>query len=208
MDEREYDEAVHFLVNADPALKKAVGVIKRPVIRRRPGGYAGLFRIIVEQQLSIPSAQSILARCEKTLGEITPEQIVHTDTARLQSCGLSRPKIRYMKIVAEAVLAGTLDFTRLKKAEDNDAIAQLTAIKGIGPWSAAIYLLFCEGRMNIWPQKDVALYASYYAAKGESDKPAIQIFDKLATAQFDPYRGMAAHILWTHYAYLRNRVPI
>ncbi|WP_306251200.1 DNA-3-methyladenine glycosylase [Parvularcula sp. IMCC14364] len=179
-----------------------------PYIRQRPAGYAGLFRIIVEQQVSVPSAQAILARCEARIPEISVQKVISMSEDDLRACGLSRPKVRYVKGAAQAVLDQSLRFEQLPELEDEAAVAHLCAVKGVGPWTAAIYLLFCEGRLDIWPRNDVALLAAYAAASGFASKPAQKDFDLMASTQWAPWRGMAAHILWTYYAKLRGRKPI
>ncbi len=191
--------------NALAVASKAIG--HKPHIRRRPGGYEGLFRIIIAQQVSVPSAQAIQARCDARLPKLDAKIVSHMSEEELRSCGLSGPKIRYLQASANAILDGSLQLQNLSSLDDVEASAYLCRVKGIGPWTAAIYLLFCEGRMDIWPRGDVALLAAYAAASGFSTKPAMKDFDALAE-KWLPWRGMAAHILWTYYAYLRGREPI
>ena len=193
------------LARRDAGLRRAVRSIGAPVIRRRPGGFAGLFRIIVEQQVSVPSAQAILARCDEGLPAWTPDAVLAAGDDALRACGLSGPKARYVAGLAEAVLQGVLDLDRLAHDDDEEAMARLVAIKGVGPWTASIYLLFCEGRVDIWPPKDVALKHAYNHAREDSLSQAE--VDMKAT-DFAPFRGLAAHILWTYYAQIRGRSPI
>ena len=200
------EAALTRLRSIDPVLGAALDAGGPPVVRRRPGGYSGLFRIVVEQQFSVESARAILARCEARLPLITPDAILAEDEAGLRACGLSRPKIRYVRAVAAAIEDGSLDLGALPGLPDEDAARALTAITGIGPWTAAIYLLFCEGRQDVWPRGDVALLAAYAAASGFAQKPPQREFDDAAT-RFAPYRGVAAHILWTYYAHLKGRRP-
>ena len=196
------------LAARSPVLARALDAIDHtPHIRRRPGGYRGLFRIIVEQQVSVPSAQAILTRCEARLSEMSPSVVLSLSEEALRACGLSGPKIRYVRAAAHAVEEGTLDLDALPGLADADAAAHLVRVKGIGPWTAAIYLLFCEGRADIWPKGDVALLAAYAAASGFSAKPPMKEFDAMAD-EWHPWRGVAAHILWTYYARLRGRAPI
>ncbi len=179
-----------------------------PYIRQRPGGYEGLFRIIVEQQVSVPSAQAILARCKARIPDISALTISEMSEKNLRACGLSGPKVRYVQAAAMAVLNGSLRLDGLVELDDEAAVNALCAVKGVGPWTAAIYLLFCEMRFDIWPRNDVALLAAYAAATGFSSKPAQKDFDDMAIAEWAPWRGVAAHILWTYYAKLRGRKPI
>ena len=193
-------------LRADPALARALDAAGPPVVRRREGGYPGLFRIVVEQQLSVESARAILARCEARLPVITPDAVLAASEEELRACGLSRPKIRYLRAVAAAVEDGTLDLKALPALPDEEAAARLTAVTGVGPWTAAIYMLFCEGRADVWPRGDVALLAAYAAASGFAVKPPQRDFDD-AAVRFAPYRGVAAHTLWTYYAHLKGRQP-
>ena len=176
-----------------------------PHIRRRAGGFGGLFRIIVEQQVSVPSAQAILARCADGLAMDDPEAVRAGGVEALRACGLSGPKARYVDGLARVVAAGDFSFDALADLDDEAASAALQSLKGVGPWSAAIYLLFCEGRIDIWPARDVALKAAYGAASGAAVEQAD--LDDGADA-WRPYRGVAAHILWTYYAHIRGRTPI
>ena len=198
--------ALDHLRAADPALARAIDTAGPPVVRRRPGGYPGLFRIVTEQQLSVQSAAAILARCEARLPDLSAETVLAAPEDDLRACGLSRPKVRYLRAVAEAVTSGALDLGALPRLPDDEAASALTAITGIGPWTAAIYLLFCEGRQDVWPRGDVALLAAHAAASGFTAKPAQRDFDDAAAA-YAPYRGVAAHVLWTYYAHLKGRRP-
>ncbi len=199
-------EACEALAAQDDVLRHALDVIEAPMIRTRLGNYQGMFRIIIEQQVSIASAQSILAKCEAAIPEISPQAILDLSEDALRGLGLSRPKVRYVRILATAVLSGELDFSKLRTFTDEEAVLYLTKITGIGPWSAAIYLLFCERRLDLWPKGDVALLAAWTLASGQ-EKPLMKDFD-LQAEHYAPYRGMAAHILWTYYAVIRNKKPI
>jgi DNA-3-methyladenine glycosylase II len=123
----------------------------------------------------------------------------------LKALGLSTPKARYVAGIADAAASGAIDFEGLSSVSDEDAIARLIALKGVGPWTASIYLLFCEGRIDIWPPNDVALKHAYGAAAGEL--VAQRVLDEKAAA-WAPWRGVAAHVLWTYYAHLKGRTPI
>lgn len=198
--------ALDHLGAADPALARAISAAGPPVVRRRPGGYPGLFRIVTEQQLSVQSAAAILARCEARLPDLRAETVLATPDEALRACGMSRPKVRYLRAVADAVASGALNLDTLPRLPDDEAAATLTAITGIGPWTAAIYMLFCEGREDVWPRGDVALLAAHAAASGFAAKPAQRDFDDQAV-RYAPYRGVAAHVLWTYYAHLKGRRP-
>jgi DNA-3-methyladenine glycosylase II len=194
------------LARRDPALKAALAAIGRPHIRRRPGGFEGLFRIIVEQQVSVPSAQAIWGRCAARFAPMNAAAVAAAGEDGLRALGLSGPKARYVIALAETVACGALDFADLGP-DGASAQRALETIRGVGPWTAAIYLLFCEGRVDIWPPGDVALQHAHGAASGRSGKTPGPELDARAET-WSPYRGVAAHILWTYYAHLRGRRPI
>ena len=149
------------LAKKDKALARALEAIGAPHIRRRPGGFGGLFRIIVEQQVSVASAQAIWARCREGVQPMTAPTALCLGKDGLRECGLSGPKARYVLFLAEAVESGALDIKGVSSADNEAAARMLQSVKGVGPWTAAIYLLFCEGRIDIWPRGDVALLGAY-----------------------------------------------
>ncbi len=195
------------LARRDPALKRALSAIGAPYVRRRRGGFEGLLRIIVEQQVSVPSAQALWKRVISAHGKPKAAVFRMLTDDDYRAFGFSRPKVVYARALADAVDDGALDFKALKRLPDEDAVEMLTALKGVGPWSAAIYLLFCEGRMDVWPPGDVALMNAYQQAAELPERPSSGELDE-QSAGWAPQRGMAAHILWTYYAHLRGRNPI
>lgn len=195
------------LAKKDASLARALAAIDRPNIRRRPGGFEALFRIIVEQQVSVASAQAIWGRCEAGMKTLSPRAALRQGEDGLRGFGLSRPKARYVAALAQAFEEGVIAPEVLAKLSDEEASAALQTVKGVGPWTAAIYLLFCEGRVDIWPPGDVALLGAYKAARLRGPLPEMKKFDARA-AKWTPYRGVAAHILWTYYAHIRGRTPI
>jgi DNA-3-methyladenine glycosylase II len=195
------------LAQKDKILARALDAVKRPTIRRRRGGFEGAFRIIVEQQVSEPSARAIWTRCKAGLRPVTPDGALKLGAGGLRAFGLSGPKAAYVLGLAEAVQTGAVAFAALPALDDAAAAQSLCAIKGIGPWTAAIYLLFCEGRVDIWPPGDIALLGAYAAARRGGPKPAMSALDARAR-KWAPYRGLAAHILWTYYAHIKGREPI
>lgn len=200
------------LAETDPVLAHALDAIGAPHIRRRPGGFEALFRIIVEQQVSVPSAQAIWKRCLKGVDPLTPRAALNAGEDGLRACGLSGPKIRYVLALADVMERGAFNPDDVATMEDEPALIALQSLKGIGPWTAAIYLLFCEGRIDVWPPGDVALLSAWRearisAGKGRGPQPAMAGLDRRAM-RWAPQRGLAAHILWTYYAHIRGRTPI
>ena len=206
-DQASINRGARALARRDAALARALKAIGAPHVRRRAGGFAGLLRIIIEQQVSVPSAQALLARLAAAHPNPRPEIFRDLPDTDYRALGFSRPKIRYARALSEAVMSGGLSFAALARMADDEAMAALTALIGVGPWSAAIYLLFCEGRMNVWPPGDVALMQAYGAAAGLNQRPAAAELDAIAE-NWSPRRGMGAHILWTYYAHIRGRAPI
>ena len=195
------------LARKDPALATALRAIRVPHIRKRPDGFPALFRIIVEQQVSVASAQAIWARCKAGVKPVTPTHVLSLGEEHLRSLGLTRQKAHYVSCLAGDIRARRLSLPAVARADDEDARALLTSVKGIGPWTAGIYLLFCQGRVDIWPPGDIALEHAYAHAAGLDAKPNSDSLNEIAH-DWAPWRGLAAHILWTYYAHVRGRDPI
>jgi DNA-3-methyladenine glycosylase II len=149
--------AVKLLAKQCEIMKAAHAYVGVPAWRVRPGGYAGVARIIAFQQLSTKAAGTIWGRVETLLGRVTPKTVLAADVDALRACGLSRPKISHIRSVAAAVEDGSLSFRRIARASDADAQAEMVAVKGIGPWTADVYLMFCLGRWDVFPHADIGL---------------------------------------------------
>jgi len=191
-----------------PVIAKVLEVTGPPTWRARPAGYPGLARIVIEQQLSVASANAIVKRVRAATGGLKPSRILDQSTEDLRALGLSRPKIRYLKALAEDVLQRRFRFSELDNLSDADAAARLTELLGIGPWTAAVYLLFCDNRQDLWPRADVALLAAHAMAGGTFERGDLAAFDDWAEEAYAPYRGTAAHILWGQIAHARGRAPL
>ena len=186
------------LVAADPALARVHAQTPPFEWRLRVGGFEGLFRMIVEQQVSVASAASVWARLREGMGAITPERLLAHDLDQLRGMGLSRQKATYGQGMARAQMAGEIDLEHLSNLDDAEAIAALTALKGVGLWTAEAYLLMCEGRLDVFPGGDVALQEAIRWADGGEVRPD----QKGAYARAEvwrPWRGVATHLLWAWY---------
>lgn len=182
----------------DPRMARAVELAGYPEPRLRPTGYATLLRTIVGQQVSVASAASVWGKLEALLGEaIPPEDLLAAEFDALRACGLSRQKQGYARSLCELVVAGTLDLENLP-ADDEEAITELVRIKGIGRWSAEIYLLFAEGRPDIWPAGDLAVQAGLHKILGLDERPSEKATRDLAEG-WRPHRGAAAIFTWHCY---------
>ena len=179
-------------------MARALAIAGYPEPRIRQRGYATLLRTIVGQQVSVAAAASVWAKLEALLGTDLPPQVLLTAEAEaLRSCGLSRQKQGYARSLCELVAAGALNLDALP-ADDEAAIAELIRIKGIGRWSAEIYLLFAEGRADIWPAGDLAVQAGLHRILGLDARPSEKEARMLAES-WRPHRGAAAIFTWHCY---------
>lgn len=183
----------------EPRLAAELQRIGYPEPRLRARGYKTLLRTIVGQQVSVAAAASMWGKLEAELGaEFTPGCLLKRDFDTLRACGLSRQKQGYARSLCELVEAGELDFESLP-ADDEEAIELLTRIKGIGRWSAEIYLLFAEGRPDIWPAGDLAVQEGVKRLLGLDERPAEKATRMLAEG-WSPQRGAMAIFTWHFYA--------
>jgi DNA-3-methyladenine glycosylase II len=192
------------LAAIDPALAAMEAVTPPFEWRVGTGGFPGLLKMVVQQQVSLASAAAIWARVQAGLPEITPDIVMGHDEAYLLSLGLSRPKARYARALAEAHVTGACDFDALPGLSDDEAVTALTAITGIGRWTAEVYLMFTQGRMDMFPGGDIALQEAMRWA----DKAEVRPTEKQAYKRAElwrPYRGVAAHLLWACYGAVKRR---
>lgn len=181
-----------------PQIGEAVARVGYPEPRIRPRGYGTLLRTIVGQQVSVAAAASVWAKLEALLGDdMPPNDLLAAEFDALRACGLSRQKQGYARSLCELVVTGELDLTALPE-DDEAAIAELTKIKGIGRWSAEIYLLFAEGRADIWPAGDLAVQAGMAKLLGLAERPDEKQARALAEG-WRPHRGAAAIFTWHCY---------
>ena len=196
--EADLDAAIAALAAVDRRFAELIAAAGRPPLRRRPGGFAGLAAIIVAQQLSTASAAAIWGRLSAAFDPLDPAAILRARPARLARLGLSAPKIRTLKAIARAVTRGELALAGLADGAAEHAHAALTAIHGIGPWTADIYLLSCLGHADAWPAGDLALQEAARVAFALPVRPNAKKMLELA-APWRPWRAVAARVLWTYY---------
>jgi DNA-3-methyladenine glycosylase II len=190
--------SIDALATIEPAFAAALARAGYPEPRIRERGYETLLRTIVGQQVSVAAAQSIWTKLEAAVGDLTdPAHVARASDETLRAAGLSRQKASYARSLAEEVTSGRLDLVHLP-ADDEEAIAALTRVKGIGRWSAEIYLLFAEGRPDIWPAGDLAVQAEVGRLLGHAERPSEKAVRALAEA-WRPHRGAAAIMAWHHY---------
>jgi len=195
---RQIKSALDEVADREPKIAHALAKAGYPEPRIRPTGYKTLLRTIVGQQVSVAAATSMWNKLEAELGaDFKPTCLLERDFDTLRACGLSRQKQGYARSLCELVAAGEVDFANLP-ADDEEAIAELTKIKGIGRWSAEIYLLFAEGRPDIWPAGDLAVMAGIGKILGLDERPDEKATRALAE-DWRPHRGATAIFTWHCY---------
>jgi DNA-3-methyladenine glycosylase II len=166
-----------------------------PMWARRPG-FATVLRIVLEQQVSLVSARAMFERLKLNINPFTPETFIDCGEAYLRSLGMTRQKAHYAIQVAESIRHGHLRL--ISRLSDEDAHARLTSIKGVGPWTANIYLLMALRRPDIWPDGDIALASAVMRIRKMKQRPSFIELAKMAE-RWRPYRSVAARMLWQYY---------
>jgi DNA-3-methyladenine glycosylase II len=202
--EADLDHAIARLIDADPRFGPVLARAGRPPLRRRADGFAGLASIVVSQQLSTASAKAIWERLDQAFDPLDHTAMLRARTAKLARVGLSTPKIRALKAIAKAIDRGDLDLPALVDQPADEAHAALTAVHGIGPWTADIYLLFCLGHADAWPAGDLALQEATRLVLALEARPTVKEMGPLAEA-WRPWRGAAACMLWSYYRSAKQR---
>lgn len=198
LDAAQIREGLDAVAKVEPGIARAITIAGYPEPRIRPRGYQTLMRTIVGQQVSVAAAASMWNKFEAFIGpDLAPEKVLAASFDELRACGHSRQKQGYLRSLCELVVTGELDFDALP-ADDEAAITQLMLIKGIGRWSAEIYLLFAEGRPDIWPAGDLAVQAGLHKLLALPERPSEKLTRELAES-WRPHRGAAAILTWHCY---------
>lgn len=195
---RTLERGLAALTAADPALARAVEEAGPPAFDLRPQGFETLVRAIVAQQVSAASARAIFARLCEAVQPLTPSKFLSAGPDAIRACGFSRPKIGYATALAEHILDGRLPIEDLPDLDDAAVIAALTAVPGIGVWSAEVYMIFAMGRPDVWPAGDLALQTAQQRLCGLEQRPKPKASRELA-AVWAPWRSAAAVTLWHYY---------
>lgn len=196
-------QAVAVVCDRDPTFQRIEAEAGPLTVRVWAAGLPSLVRVIMGQQLSLRAAQAIFQRLKAEL-ELTPEAIAATPDSTLKRVGLSQAKIATCQRLAVAILSGQLSLETLATLPDAEAIEQLTQIKGIGVWTAEVYLLFCLQRLSSFPASDLAIQLSYQRLKHLEQRPTRKDL-LISTAALDPYRGAVAYLLWHYYRHLAQK---
>ena len=197
--EADLDRAIADLARRDPDLvAHLLEVGGRPPLRRRAAGFEGLAAMVVSQQVSTASAAAIFARLQAALPGLAAADLLAAADPVLRGAGLSAGKVLTLRAAAIAVLDGRLPLDRLADLPADEAAARLTALRGIGPWTAQLYLLSCLGHADAWPPGDIALEEAAKLALGLAARPDRAALARIAE-RWRPYRGVAARLLWGYY---------
>jgi DNA-3-methyladenine glycosylase II len=192
------------LLAVDPKLRPVLDRAGAFAIRKTEPGFAGMARIICGQQLSVASANAIWARFAALDGALDPERYLTLTEEEVRATGFSAGKYRTVRVIAEALATGSLDLTHLETLPAEEAVAALTALKGIGPWTAEIYLMFCAGHPDVFPAGDLALQKAVQHALGLDAQPSIKELVAMAK-DWSPHRHTAALLFWRYYAMMKKR---
>lgn len=203
-DEDVLTEGLKALPRLDKRWRSVIKGCDRPPLRRREGGFPGLCAIIVSQQLSVASANAIWAKFTSRISPLTPQVMLAATDEDLRLTGLSRPKQRSLRALAAALVEGSLMLDALHAATPEEVHAALTAVSGIGPWTADIYLMACIGHADAFAAGDLALQEAARHAFGLERRPSAKELVALAEA-WRPWRGVAARVLWSYYRAVKRR---
>jgi DNA-3-methyladenine glycosylase II len=198
------EDAMHTLLQQDPRLKPVFELTGMPALRRREPGFTGLAHIVTGQQLSTASAGAIWARLTAAFDPFHPESLRKARAERLGRLGLSAAKIKTLKNIARELAAERLNFDVLANEDADIAHNTLTALHGIGPWTADVYLLFCLGHGDAWPAGDIAIQEGVKVGLGLKTRPTPKEMAPLGEP-WRPLRGAAAHLWWSYYRVLKKR---
>lgn len=191
------------LTAAHPELKGIVSLYGPPPLWRREPGFSSLVYIILEQQVSLASARAAYLKLLEAVGELSPASFVRLDDNELRAIGFSRQKTSYCRGLANLIIDGKLNLALFEKQADGEVRDELMAVRGIGRWTADIYLLHSLGRPDIWPVGDLALRISYQEAAGLEERPSEDELDRMGE-KYSPWRSVAARVLWHSYLSRRN----
>lgn len=197
--------AIEQLKIIDPTVVgRMLAIGGQPPLRKREPGLEGLLGIVISQQVSTSSARAIFGRFRDRFGAFDAAEIAAASDDDLRGCGLSGPKIRTMRAVCETVASGAINLAELVHLPAEEAHARLVAIKGIGPWTADIFLLSCIGHPDILPVGDLALQEAAKLALGLKKRPDQEKLAQLGL-RWRPWRAVAARLLWAYYAGVKQR---
>ena len=192
-----FQEGIEYLLSVETKFKK---LIPKEEIKffLRPTGFEGICSLVIEQQISVAAAESIKNKVFHLMDNVCSSKFIDLEESLLRSAGLSRPKINYLKGIAEHEISGKLEFNKINAMDDDEAREYLCRLKGIGNWTADCYLMACLGRQDIWPIRDIGLQEGVRKLKNLTVRPDTNEMIAIAN-DWRPYRSVAANLLWKDY---------
>lgn len=198
LSEESFSDALDFLSGRDPDIANVIDRHGKPPMWHREPGFPTLVHIILEQQVSLASAKAAFDRLCESVSPLTPSGFLTLDNATLKLIGFSRQKASYCRLLSGTILNGDLDLHELENMDDQKARAELTELKGIGPWTADIYLLVALRRPDIWPSTDLAITVGMRKLKNLGDNSGSDDLSRLSDL-WRPWRSVAARVIWHYY---------
>tara|TARA_Y100001935_G_scaffold255640_1_gene270368 strand:+ start:6220 stop:6819 length:600 start_codon:yes stop_codon:yes gene_type:complete len=197
MNQRIFQEGIKYLVSVE---NRFIKLIPKGSINffLRPSGFEGICALVIEQQISVAAANSIKNKIFNLMQNITSKEFINLNEKLLRNAGLSRPKINYLKGIAENEVSKKFDFNKIQLMSDDEARDYLCGLKGIGEWTADCYLMACLGRQDIWPLADIGLQEGVKKLMNLKQRPDQNKMLHLAK-KWRPYRSVAANLLWNDY---------
>ena len=192
-----FQEGIEYLLSVETKFKKLVPKEKIKFFLR-PSGFEGICSLVIEQQISVAAAESIKNKVFHLMDSVCSSKFIVLGESLLRNAGLSRPKINYLKGIAEYEISGKLEFNKINAMNDDEAREYLCRLKGIGNWTADCYLMACLGRQDIWPIGDIGLQEGVRKLKNLRERPDINEMVAMAD-DWRPYRSVAANLLWRDY---------
>lgn len=194
----EIKTALDTVAAVDPVLKEALKSVGYPAPRHRPKQFSTLLQIITAQQISTHAAAAVWKKLQASLGEVKPESVLAQSEAQLREAGLSARKATYAHDLAQKFVTGELNLRKVSRLPDEEAIQVISSVRGLGRWSAEIYLLFAEGRSDIWPADDLAIQLAFQRLHCMDVQPKGKHFYPLVE-KWSPHRGACALLMWKLY---------
>jgi DNA-3-methyladenine glycosylase II len=199
-----FNKALTILARRDPDLGAVIKEFGNPPTWKRSRGFDTLVLMILEQQVSLASARAAYDRLAATVDALTPENMLTLTDDQFRGAGVSRQKTRYIRHLSDCILDRSVRIDRLARMDDDAVRAHLTQVKGIGAWTADVYLLMSLMRPDVWPVGDIALQDAAHSIKGLDARPGPDALEEIGE-QWRPWRSVAARILWHHYLSTRGR---
>ena len=202
--ESDIDFALEKLKELDPALIPIINSVDHVPLRLSKDGVEGLTKIVTSQLISRAAADAIWLRIETGLGEINEATILSQSEDELMALGLSRAKAKTFRTIAQASVSNAISFVELSRLPANKALKELMSLKGIGRWSAEVYLMFCCGHYDFFPAGDIALRSAAGEIFCQGERPDEKEL-RAISQRWSPYKSVAARLLWSYYAHMKNR---